>query len=130
MRLVLLPCRAAWFAAWQVTAEFNQINGLVLVCRAHQLVQEGLKYMFQGAPAGSRATPCAPSHCQHVASAFLWHAGFCGLATACCEGLMKVFGLCRLCIVFCLRACLHIYIPGQNKAMKLLAMRAVQIGPW
>ena len=52
----------AWCAAWQVTAEFNQINGLVLVCRAHQLVQEGLKYMFQGAPAGSRTTPCAPSH--------------------------------------------------------------------
>jgi hypothetical protein len=35
--------------AWQVTAEFNQINGLDLVCRAHQLVQEGLKYMFNGA---------------------------------------------------------------------------------
>ncbi len=34
---------------WQVTAEFNQINGLDLVCRAHQLVQEGLKYMFNGA---------------------------------------------------------------------------------
>lgn len=33
----------------QVTAEFNHINGLSLVCRAHQLVQEGLKYMFQGA---------------------------------------------------------------------------------
>lgn len=54
---------AAWCAAWQVTAEFNQINGLVLVCRAHQLVQEGLKYMFQGALAGSRTTPCAPSYC-------------------------------------------------------------------
>ena len=29
-----------------MTAEFNAINGLELVCRAHQLVQEGLKYMF------------------------------------------------------------------------------------
>ncbi|BBG94718.1 Calcineurin-like metallo-phosphoesterase superfamily protein [Prunus dulcis] len=31
----------------QVTSEFNHINNLDLVCRAHQLVQEGLKYMFQ-----------------------------------------------------------------------------------
>ena len=41
--------RHALVRAWQVTAEFNQINGLDLVCRAHQLVQEGLKYMFNGA---------------------------------------------------------------------------------
>ena len=27
--------------------QYNHINKLDLVCRAHQLVQEGLKYMFQ-----------------------------------------------------------------------------------
>lgn len=30
----------------KVTSQFNRINGLKLICRAHQLVQEGYNYMF------------------------------------------------------------------------------------
>ena len=38
---------AGWIYGWKVVDEFTHINGLELICRAHQLVMEGFKYWFE-----------------------------------------------------------------------------------
>jgi serine/threonine-protein phosphatase 6 catalytic subunit len=41
------PRGAGWIFGSRVTAEFNRINDLELVARAHQLVMDGFKYWFK-----------------------------------------------------------------------------------
>ena len=44
----ILSCRGAGYIyGYKIVDEFNHINNLELICRAHQLVMEGFKYWFE-----------------------------------------------------------------------------------
>ena len=55
------PRGAGWLFGSRVVEEFNHINGLELICRAHQLVQDGYRYWY---PMKNLVTvSSAPNYC-------------------------------------------------------------------